>query len=307
MSDEFIVLNDDLAVIPGDGADACRARIHAIMGRINEDYLHLGRELYMAFHRRYYMDWGYGSFDEAVSDVFGISRERADRVRRVWTRFVKDLGIDASELMGVKYARAYKLLGVIDGDNKSDLLHRARSMASWHAFSEHVDLLRGNERAIEAVKLSALKVEEREAENTSISGRQAPPSLDDDEADPVPPPRPPEKPTRLSFNMYPSQLDVLNAAIAEVQREKPNAVVAPNEALAHIATEFLAQRMSKSDEPNSNIRYYLRMFERHFGGKFVWFTNEDAVRVVSEAIDRHPEYFSEGMTRDHQEDTDEHA
>lgn len=303
-ADGFVVLNSDLEVIPGDGAEACRHRIDAIVGRVDEDYIHLGRELYVAFHKRYYIDWQFGSFDDAVAALWGISRERADRVRRVWTKFVKELNIGSAELAQIRYARAYKLLGVIDADNKDELLQRARSM-SWASFNEHVDLLRGNSRAIEALKVSALSVEERESENSSISGRQ--PAQSQDESGPAAPE--PERPTRMTFNLYPSQLEVLRAALAEVEREKAKAVVAPNEALAHIATEFLAQRMSKSDEPNANIRYYLRMFERHFGGKFVWFTNADAVRVVSEAIDRHPEYFSEGMTRDQdQEDrNDEHA
>jgi hypothetical protein len=306
-ADEFQLIGaggqGQLQFIKSDSPAAVAERIKAIVNRINSDYLHLGREIYKVFHRRMYLDLGYSTFDECMAAEFGISKERADRVRRVWTKFVKELCVKPEELDGVGFQRAFTLLPVVTTDNAHDLIARAKSVGSAKELQAHVDLLKGKPKALDHARDSAALVEETTTADHPSPERSASGRL------PTPAPAvEQERPTKVTFNLYPSQREIVDAAIAEVQRNKTGGgLMAPNEALAHVALGFMADRLTRDERPNAQVRFYLNWFERVYGGKFVWITNDEAAAVLTKAIEEHSALFpQQGKTTVQKETTDEH-
>ena len=304
-ADEFQLIggtgNGQIQFIKSDSPDAIAERIFAIMRRINTDYLHLGREIYLVFWRKTYLKWGYSTFDECMAAKFGISRERADRVKRVWAKFIKDLGIKHELLEGVGFARAFAMLPIINSDNANDLIERAKNTRTAKAFNDHVDLLRGKPKAVAQVRETADLIEETTTEHNhpvaSASGRL---QVQPEET---------ERPTKVTFNLYASQREIIDAAIQEVQRNKTGGGhMAPNEALAHVALGFLADRQTRDERPNAQVRFYLNGFERIYGGKFVWIVSDEAAQVLTKAIEEHPTLFpQQGSTAVNPEEIeDEH-
>lgn len=290
-ADEFQMIGaggqGQLQFIKSDTPEAVAARIKAIVSRINSDYLYLGREIYKVYHRRMYLDLGYSTFDECMASEFGISKERADRVRRVWTKFIKELGVNPDRLDGVGFAKAFAMLPVVNSDNAGDLIDRAKNASSAKAFNEHVDLLKGKPKAVAKAKDNSASYEETTTDHSmpqpSPSGRLTvqPVEVIDQ-----------ERPTKVTFNLYPSQREIIDAAIAEVTRNKTGGgLMAPNEALSHVALGFMADRLTRDGRPNAQVRFYLNWFERVYGGKFVWITNDEAVAVLTKAINEHPNLF----------------
>lgn len=99
---------------------------------------------------------------------------------------------------------------------------------------------------------------------------------------------------RVTFKLHASQQEIVEAALDYVQRNKTAGhLLAPNECLAHVAMGFLADRQTRDQRPNAQLRLYLYWFERVFGGKFIWITSEEAIQVLSKAIHEHPDLFPE--------------
>jgi len=274
--------------IADDDPSAVAERISAIVARINSDYLRLGREVYLVLHRRLFLKWGYSSFEECMSSKFGISRERAEQVRRVWAKFVKELRIPYESLDGIGFGKARLLLPIVNDSNVRGLIDKARAAPTIRELRDEVDLIRGKRKAVVQAKETSPQVAETEIR---------PAGPEEASRDPGPPGRsvivvPPERPTKVTFNLYPNQREIIDAAIRYVQTEKRSDIeMAPNEALAHVATGFLADRLTRDQRPNAQLRFYLYWFERVFGGKFIWITSEEAIQVLSKAIHEHPDLF----------------
>ena len=98
---------------------------------------------------------------------------------------------------------------------------------------------------------------------------------------------------RRLFNhkLHPSQFKVIDAAMAEARRSKPDEM-ADNEALAHIATEFLASRMSKEETPVARVEFLLHNLETAYGGKFVWIPSDNAASYLADAMKQRPDLFT---------------
>lgn len=299
----------ELRIVRSDTPEAIRERVHAIVRHVNRAFISLGREIYMIFHRKLYLDWGYSTFDECVVDEFGISKEHADKLRRIWTKCVKELGLRPEQFDNIPYRSVYAMLPIINNENASVLIDRAKASETVKDFKEHLDLLRGKDHALDKARSSPGSMVEETITTIGRPTNEVNASVSEisDQVTPVDTSMD-QKATRLTFNLYPSQLEIVNAAIQEVMRNKTTGV-APNEALAHVALEFMHARMTKEGEPNALVRFYLRQMENIYGGKFVWFTNNEAVRLVSALIDEHPDLFEEqgtGKTRSSKESDDEH-
>lgn len=286
--------------IASESPEAVAERISAILSRINSDYLLLGREIYMVFHRRLYLQWGYSTFDECMAAKFGISRERSERVRRVWSKYVKELRIAYDDLAGVGFSKAHMLLPIVNADNVRGLIEKARTAQTVKDFKQEIDLIRGRRKAVERAKVDAPQVNETKLEPADTADVTSPAASETGVVL-----EPAERPTKVTFNLYPDQLEIVQAAIQEVQRNKRSDIeMAPNEALSHVALGFMAERLTKDKRPNAQIRFYMHWLERIYGGKLIWVTNDEAAAVLSKAVEEHGELFpQQGKTQVvHEED-----
>jgi len=74
--------------------------------------------------------------------------------------------------------------------------------------------------------------------------------------------------------------------------------MAPNEALAHVATEFLAARMSKEEKPLVRVQFLLGNLETCYGGKFVWIKDNGAALFLADCMKQRPDLFNEPVEND---------
>lgn len=310
------------ATAPTTGFDAPEAvftRAKALKRTIDTAYIGLGRELYQIFHRRLFIGEGFDTFDDWVERGLGISRSRADRVRRIWTKFVKELNLHADQLQGIGYSNALTLLGIINNENAQDWLAKAKTM-SWRDLALAVAAARGpTPEAIEALQNAGVEVTRKvEEDNDDLSreggfddipsggGGGALPSERSGLTSSGPSPdrrRPPTddeevgrvevlnaRRTTVTLQLKDDQLRVWNAALDVVKRAKKTEA-SLGECVAHVATEFLANRLTKEGKPEARVAFYLANFEHVFGGKFIHITSKEAADVLSKAIDEHRELF----------------
>jgi hypothetical protein len=249
-----------------DAPDAVFARAAKLTRQIDTAYIALGRELYMIFHRKLYLAKGHDSFRDYLECDLGVSGDRGERVKRIWTKFVRELNLKPEQLTGVGYTRALALLPIVTSDNAESWLEKARSM-QWRDL--HIEIAK-------AKSPPAAVVDAYEAAGADVD--RVTPTIT-------------KTPTRpLKFNLRESQSSIWQVAYDEVRRAKATEV-SLGECLAHICTEFLASRATKEMKPHARLRFYLRMFEEVFGGKFVWLRNPEAADVLLEAMENRPDLY----------------
>ena len=253
-----------------DAPDNVLKRLVETKKVMDRAYLQMGRDLYIAFHRRLFITWGYDTFDDFVDQKLGESPKRAERVKRLWEHFVKECSLRPSALKGLSYTNALQLLGVTDRSNAAARVAAAKTM-TWRELQTQVKVWQSPSE--DAVADLPKEEAQQEAEPDGDLG---------------------ERETR-SFHLYPSQGKVVDAAIAEAQRAKASGM-APNEALANIATEFLASRMAKEDEPVTRLSFMLGTLERVYGGKIIWIPADDASNYLVEAMKMRPDLFPDPDT-----------
>lgn len=252
---------------------------------IDTAYIGLGRELYLIFHRRLYIDRGYETFDDWCEREFGMSSSRGERVRRIWTKFIRELHLRVDQLSGIGYTRALNLLPVVTRENADEWLEKARTM-EWRDLKNEIDAAKTPPEVVAAFEEAgaAIKqINEGSADMPPSPTTTAPESTD----------TPLSTTTSIvdrkrkivTLKLYDDQMEVWRAALAEAQRSKPTEM-APNEALANICTEFLAARTVKEEKPLTRVSFYLRWFEEIYGGKFLWVKGEEALPYLEEAVEK---------------------
>jgi hypothetical protein len=237
-------------------------------------YMQLGRDLYLAFHRRLFIDWGYDSFKDFVEQKIGESHKRAMRSKRIWEHFVKECSLRPSALNGLAYVNALQLLPVTDRSNAAARVAVARKMTCREL--ETQIKVWNSPSADDVADLPP--VDDDDEDSTPAAGA-ATDAIEPDDGREV-----------LTFRLYPGQSKVVDAAIAEAQRAKDSGM-APNEALANMATEFLASRMAKENEPVTRLTFMLGVLERVYGGKIIWIPSDEASDYLIGAMEKRPDLF----------------
>jgi hypothetical protein len=269
-----------------EDADTVFARASRLKREIDAAYIQLGRDLYMIFHRRLFMKKGYSTFNDWVEGDLGMSKDRGYRVRRLWAKFARDLRLSAAQLTGVGYTRALAIAPVINSGNKDEWVKNAREMA-WPDLQQAIADAKAPPKQVKVVEVTG--------------GESAPETPEPEAEDPGPAPvhATPDPKVKIvetakprTFNLYDNQAQVVQAALDEACRDKPQEMP-PNEALANVATEFMASRLTKCQEPHALPLFYLRMFERVFGGHIMWVRNDRAASVLAAAMNENPELFPE--------------
>jgi len=275
-----------------------RKRVKRLKKVIDESYIQLGKDFYLIYHRRLFSQWGHDSFADYIENEVGMAQQRADRCRRIWTKFVKECGVSPAEMETVSYTSALMLQQVVDETNVREWLDRAKGV------------VRDSDGVPVATKpMSYRELESEIAEARATHPRSGSKSVSADEADeddeetkidgatsaPV------DRRKHISVYCHPSQYKVIDAAMAEAKRAK-KIEMADSEALAHVATEFLGARMSKEEQPLVRVQFLLGELETVYGGKFVWIQNNDAAAFLKTCMEQRPELFNEPSEKEDNDD-----
>lgn len=254
-----------------DSPDELLKRLLETKKIMDRAYLQMGRDLYIAFHRRVFIEWGYDSFKEFVEKKLGENPKRAERAKRIWEHFVKECKLRPSTIRGLSYTNALQLLVVTDRSNAAARVAVAKRM-TWRDLQLQIKVWQ-SPAAEDVADLPTDEPPEPEPEPDEDNGER----------------------TSMNFRLYAGQAKVVDAAIAEAQRAKDSGM-APNEALANIATEFLASRMAKEDEPVTRLAFMLGTLERVYGGKLIWIPTDEASTYLVKAMKKRPDLFPEPDT-----------
>jgi hypothetical protein len=257
-----------------------RTRLKATKKQMDDAYIQMGRDLYLTFHRRLFIGWGYDTFKDYAEEELSEDVKRCERMKRIWAHFVKGCAIRPTTMQGLSYTNALALLPVTEPGNALGRIRVAKTL-TWR------DL--------------RLKIAEwKSPAAAAVAGLPKAKPAGTAPA-PPPPPTPPEGRTSLTYHVYPDQEKVIDAAIAEAQRGKASES-APNEALANVCTEFLGSRMSKERTPITRLQYMLSVLEGVYGGKIIWIASDEAADVLMAAMKKHPHLFAEPTTDTAEED-----
>lgn len=256
--------------------DLVRQRLKAAYKMIDKTYVEMGRDLYATFHNRLFTQWGFDSFSDYVTKELGMDAKKAERVRLIHTHYVKECKLSPATVEQIGFFNCLTLKMVISADNAA----------------ERVPVILGlnSSRAV-AKQAAAWKKADQ------------PPSDDDDDPEDGDAPKE-EDDTVVSLNvkLHPSQNKVVQAAIDEARRAKVTELPT-NEALANIATEFLASRMAKEDQPMTRLAFMLGVMERVYGGKIVWIPSDEAAAVLTTAMEARPDLFGDALADDEDDES----
>ena len=282
-----------------ESSSEVRKRVARLKKEIDSSYIQLGKDFYLIYHRRLYQKWGHDSFTDYVENEVGMAQQRADRCRRIWTKFVKECGVKPKDLDGLGYTNALLLLPVVKSHTVSQWLDTAKGIKrdeQGNVVSKEVLTYRDLELEIAKAK-SPSGAAVGDLPKVGASGLDEEEPVDPVTGTPLPTAIPADGRRAFSVRCHPTQYKVIDAAIAEAQRTKPEEM-APNEALAHVATEFLAARMSKEEKPLVRVQFLLGNLETCYGGKFVWIKDNGAALFLADCMKQRPDLFNEPVEND---------
>lgn len=257
---------DSLPTIPlDDSPEAIRTRIPALKARIDTDYIQLAKDLWFVYTKALYKEWNYETFDNYVIST-GIPIDRANRLRRLWSKLVLQIGLTPSALKDVGYSHA-RLISTIA--TKSD----AKEWA-------------------ESAKTLSLRELQAKIDNAKPSAPASPPPTRVAEPQATLPPAP--TPVKRTFYLFNEQNEIVSEAIAESARQSKSEKDGHN--LSMIALAFLANKLTEFETPNKWLGFYMRHLERVFGGNLIHVTSPEAFEVLRKAIEANPHLFKKDST-----------
>lgn len=265
-------------------AQAIIDRAKHLVREIDINYISLGRELYLIFHRELFKP-AYDTFNEFLEKELCMSRSRGDRVRWIWTKFIRRLHVKPDDLHGIGYCRALALLPVVDEANVNDWVAVAKE-ATWSVFQAAVAQAKApSEEVVDAYR-EVGAVEQKDG-NDGAPTQPAPKQR-------IEILQVPRTPHTYKFDDH--QEEVIQGAIDEVKRGRPEEV-STEECLMHICQEFFQSRMTKEQKPKARPRFWMRMMERVYGGKFLWINSVEASEALMRALEDFPDTFVEEVER----------
>lgn len=270
----------DITKLPvGDDPDTIKTRIPMLRNIAERCYIYLAKDLWNVCNRKLYTEWGFNTYDDYL--VFlGMSKEGAYRLRRIFDVLVTKCGITIPEIEGLGKSKAERLLPVVNKFN-------ARS---WIEVAKNSDY---------GTLLSKIDNEKRRNVGSSLSGKETTPVQQDAVAkvEIIGTDAEPElsdvidiKPKKLkvkSFQIAEDSESLLNEAINEARRITKSPSDGFN--LICIAQQFLASRLTLDGKDDNRLMWFLRNFEKIYGGRLLYIKSEEAWEVLRTAVENRPD------------------
>lgn len=248
---------------PNDGEDD---RIGDAKKAVDRGYLNLGRELYLAFSTGAYKSEGFSSFDDyAVSR--GVEAGRANRLRRVFKKFSKDLGVPFNKLLDLGYERVKAIERVIRRNNRDIWLERAATM-SYPDLVKCVKENRPPRKKRTLIKQTLVEhsgvyqPEDAEKLISSITDERLKPSADGSAVSSD------DFVYVKKIYLIGDQNTVFETAIENMERRTGSHKI--GYLLTSALMEFLAHEATRGIKDDGRMRYFMNILERRYKGKLLW-------------------------------------
>jgi hypothetical protein len=258
-------------------ADEIRDDIRNRAEHIDQEYLHLGKDLYVAKHCEHYLKWGFSTWRDYIGSEPGLSIKRDERLRKVWKTLVKGLGLTPKDLHSIGFSKASLLSrdGLLARDNYHEWLSKARKLSF---------------RDLEAVvkkhgKPLTFHTEERDEtdEEGKKTGKKVKVKVatTDDGTDFE----------LTSFSLSEEQRDLVEEAIGKAELLAESAK--RGHLLTLICTDFLAGNLGSDPKERTRLKFHLRNLEEAFGVKVMALPEGDeATTAISEFVNSRPDLFA---------------
>ena len=258
-------------------------RIEDAKRQVDHDNLILGRELYIAFSSGDYKTGGFTSFEDyAISK--GVDPWRARRLRRIFKKFSKDLGVPFDRMLAIGHERLKAIESVITRGNRDLWLSRAATLS-------FPDLMRKVGESKPAKKPRAKrKVIKHEAGTrdrryspedaaaliAGIADDRLKPSADgqaivDDDIV-----------YARTIYLIGDQNTVFDTAIGDMERRTGSTKI--GYLLTSALEEFLAHEATRGLKDDKRMHYFMGVLERRYKGKLIWVQDKKVAAKLAEQV-----------------------
>lgn len=260
-------------------AEDIRKDIKERAERIDQEYLHLGKDLYVAKHCEHYLKWGFTTWRGYIGSEPGLSIKKDERLRKVWKTLVKGLGLTPKDLHSIGFSKASLLCldGFLTRGNMNEWLEKGRT-SSFRDLKAQVQKSR---------KPLETRIEERDEEDDEgkPTGKKIKVKVvtvasgDDFES--------------VSFSLADDQREVVEEALGKAE------LIAESSKRGHllslICTDFLAGNLGTDPKERVRLKFHLRNLEEAFGVKVMALPQGDeATKAIGEFVASRPDLFNLG-------------
>ena len=269
--------------------DEDQTRIQDAKRAVDRDYLILGRELYVAFSTGKYKEDGFSSFDDYAVDQ-GVDPGRAKRLRRVFKKYSKDLGISFTRMLSLGYERLKVLEPVINRSNKEIWLRRAAEL-DYPTLIANVKIHKKPRRRRREVKQisgalpSVYQPEDAAALISKTPDERLKPSIDgksitDDDVVFV-----------KTIYLIGDQKQVFETALENMERRTGSTKI--GYLLTSALQEFLAHEALRGIKDDKRMRYFMNILERRYKGQLIWVRDKKIAAKLEKMINQAEEELTE--------------
>jgi hypothetical protein len=259
-------------------------RIKDAKRKVDRDNLVLGRELYIAFSTGdFKKDGGFTSFEDyAISR--GIDPWRARRLRRIFKKFNKDLGVPFERMLDIGHERLKAIETVVNRGNRDLWLSRAKEL-------EFPDLMRkiGENKPAKKTreKRKVIKHEagSRDKRYTPEDAAALIEGIEDDRLKPSADGKTvvgDEVIYARTIYLIGDQNTVFDTAIGNMER-RTGSTKLPY-LLTSCLEEQLAHEATRSLNDDGRMHYFMEVLERRYKGKLLWVKDKKVAAKLAEMI-----------------------
>jgi len=245
--------------------------------------MRLARDLWSVYNLKLYTNWGFDTFDSYVRDEVGISKDRAYRLRRIFSHFIVKCGVRPDALEGVGRSAAEKLLPVVTRDNAHEWITKAKSLPYGKLMME-VSEITTRQRTLRGAA-SVRTVDQEPQDNQPVKlvpmGSSESPRVEQEHD--------PEEFSRRVFFLPPDADALLDEALGEAQRTTRSD--SENWNLTCVLLHFVAHRLTNEGKDDGRLRWFMRNMERVYGVRLIRIKDDAAWEVLRGQIEEHPELF----------------
>ena len=259
----------------GNSPEAIRARIPLLKEITERCYMRLARDLWDCFQRKLYVGYGFDTFDDYVATEVGISKDRAYKLRRIFSVLVLKCDIPTAQVESAERSRVEMILSVVNRSNAQDWLTDAKTLPYKTLRNKLV-----NERASRKGTPSATKPDKPEPTTPVRLACENPRAQDASDV---------ESYQQRTFRLPDDGDTLLTEALAVAQRVTGSH--SDNFNLICMAQQFLAHNLTLEGKDDGRRGYFQRWMEEIYGGWFLHVRSDEAWDVLKEAVEKHKHLF----------------
>ena len=258
-------------------------RIQGAKRQVDRDNLILGRELYIAFSSGEYKADGFTSFED-YSISQGVEPWRARRLRRIFKKFSKDLGVSFERMLNIGHERLKAIESVVMRSNRDLWLDRAEALTFPDLMrkvseSKPAKTTRAKRKVIKhetGGRDMRYSPEDAAALIATINDDRLKPSSDGQSvvsSDVV---------HARTLYLIGDQNTVFDTAIGNMEQRTGSTKI--GYLLTSCLEEQLAHEATRGIKDDSRMHYFMEILERRYKGRLIWVKDKGIAKKLAQQV-----------------------